>query len=63
MNKIELLASELAFLSNASLQKISEALVRDYPTRAEAFDTTLQSAFQDHHLQNSPDIWNSKWDQ
>jgi hypothetical protein len=44
MNKIELLAAELAFLSNVSLQQLTEILVRDYPTRVDVLEQLVQMA-------------------
>jgi hypothetical protein len=44
MNKIEQLATELAFLSNTSLQQLTEILVRDYPTRVDALEQLLRIA-------------------
>jgi len=44
MNKIESLASELAFLSNASLQQLTEILVRDYPTRVDVLEQSIRVA-------------------
>ncbi len=44
MNKVEQLATELAFLSNTSLQQLTEILVRDYPTRVDALEQLLRIA-------------------
>jgi hypothetical protein len=45
MNRIELLANELALLSNQSLMQLAQILVDDYPTRADVLETQLGAAF------------------
>jgi hypothetical protein len=47
MNKIEILASELAFLSNASLYQLAGILLQDYPTRVDALETAIRSIAQE----------------
>ena len=47
MTKIQQLAADLALLSNHSLAEIADCLVRDYPTRAEAFERSLSIAQQE----------------
>ena len=47
MNKMELLASDIALLSNKSIQELVAILVRDYPTRADHVDMSLRSEYID----------------
>jgi hypothetical protein len=47
MTKLELLASELAFMSNESLAKLARILVEDYPTRASSLEWNLSVEIQD----------------
>jgi len=47
MNKLELLASDVALLSNKSIQELVAILVRDYPTRADHVDMSLRSEYID----------------
>lgn len=47
MNRIETLASDIALLSNDSLAKLAEELVKQYPTRAETLTTFLTVYEQD----------------
>jgi hypothetical protein len=47
MTKLELLASELAFMSNDSLAKLARILVQDYPTRASSLEWNLSVEIQD----------------
>lgn len=45
MDKIEILANELAMLSNQSLMQLAQIMVADYPTRADVLETQLGAAF------------------
>ena len=45
MNRLEILANELAMLSNQSLVQLAQILVTDYPTRADVLETQLGAAF------------------
>lgn len=47
MNAIETLASDVALLSNDSLGRLAEELIRNYPTRAEVLATYLTVYEQD----------------
>ena len=47
MSKIEQLANELAFLTNANMAELSRILVRDYPTRADVLETQITTQFYD----------------
>jgi hypothetical protein len=47
MNKLELLANEIAFLNNSDMQKLAEILVADYSTRADALEAQLNNALFD----------------
>ena len=49
MDRLEQLAAELAFLSNDSMIKLAEMLVRDYPTRADVLETQLSTQFFDQN--------------
>jgi len=52
MNKLEILANDLAMLNNSSLAKLVTILVVDYPTRAEMLENYLsieqRDRFMDH---------------
>lgn len=41
MNKVEQLANDVAMLSNDSLCKLADILVKDYPTRADSLQNFL----------------------
>ena len=45
MSKVELLANELAMLSNQSLMQLAQIMVEQYPTRADVLETQLGAAF------------------
>ena len=47
MTKLELLANDLAFLTNRDLVDLAQILVRDYPTRADVIETQIGAAFFD----------------
>jgi hypothetical protein len=47
MNAIDRIANDIAMLSNESLRVLATILVRDYPTRAEVFEHTIGSVFED----------------
>lgn len=47
MDKLEILANEVAFLNNSDMQKLAEILVRDYFTRADALEAQLNNALFD----------------
>ncbi len=50
MNRIELLANDIAMLSNRSVAELARILVRDYPTRADVVETQIAAAFQESDL-------------
>ena len=45
MNRLEIIANELALLSNTSLMELAQILVKDYPTRADVLETQISAAF------------------
>ena len=45
MNRIELLANEIAMLSNQSLQQLATVLVEEYRQRADTLESNLNAAF------------------
>ena len=45
MNRLEIIANELAMLSNTSMVELAQILVKDYPTRADVLETQLSAAF------------------
>ena len=45
MTRIELLANEIALLSNDSLQKLAQELVENYLPRADVLEAKLGAAF------------------
>ena len=45
MNRLEIIANELALLSNQSMMELAQILVKDYPTRADVLETQLGAAF------------------
>lgn len=58
MDKIEIIANELAMLSNQSLMRLAQKLVEDYPQRADVLETQLGSAFFDNDIAFGGDITN-----
>lgn len=50
MDKLETLANDIAFLNNSDMQKLAEILVKDYTTRADAFEAQLNNALFDYTL-------------
>ena len=56
MNKLELLANDLAFLNNRDMQELAQILVRDYPTRADVLETQIGTAFFDSDVNYSKEI-------
>lgn len=47
MNRLGIIANELALLSNTSMMELAQILVKDYPTRADVLETQLSAAFFD----------------
>lgn len=45
MTRIELLANEIALLSNDSLQNLAHELVKNYAPRADVFEANLSAEF------------------
>ncbi len=45
MNKLELLANEIAMLSNNSIQELAAILVEEYRQRADVLESNLNAAF------------------
>jgi len=45
MDNIEKLANDIAFLSNDSLQKLAQELVKNYTGRADILEAKLSAAF------------------
>ena len=45
MDKLEIIANELAFLNNNDMLTLAQILVRDYPTRADVLETQINAAF------------------
>ena len=58
MDKIEIIANDLAMLSNQSLMQLAQILVKDYPQRADVLETQLGSAFFDNDIAFGGDITN-----
>ena len=58
MDKIEIIANDLALLSNQSLMQLAQILVKDYPQRADVLETQLGSAFFDNDIAFGGDITN-----
>lgn len=53
MDRIEILANDIAWLTNDSIARLAQILVRDYPTRADALETQIAAAFQEStHVYN-----------
>jgi hypothetical protein len=61
MNRLEILANELALLSNQSLQQLAQILVDDYPTRADVLETQIGAAFQDNGMLLDINQTGDKW--
>jgi len=47
MSKLEVLATEIAFLSNTSLHQLAAMLVKDYAGRADVLETAIANSFQE----------------
>lgn len=47
MTQLERLANDLGSLSNASLAQLARIMVRDYPTRAEQLNISVDVAFRE----------------
>ncbi len=45
MTRIELLANEIASLSNDSIQQLAQELVKNYAPRADVLEANLSAAF------------------
>lgn len=45
MDRLAVLANEIAMLSNQSLMQLAQIMVADYPTRADVLETQLGAAF------------------
>ena len=56
MNKLDILANDLAFLNNRDIQELAQILVRDYPTRADVLETQIGTAFFDSDVNYSKEI-------
>ena len=56
MNRLELLANDLAFLNNRDMQELAKILVRDYPTRADVLETQISTEFFDSDVNYSKEI-------
>jgi hypothetical protein len=52
MSQIELLANDIAFLSNDNLAELAEILVRDYTPRANVMEAVLNNSLFDHDMVN-----------
>jgi hypothetical protein len=52
MTNLEILANDIASLSNDSLAKLSEILVKDYTTRANVMEATLNNSLFDYYMEN-----------
>jgi|688.fasta_scaffold1272751_2 hypothetical protein len=61
MNRLEILANELALLSNQSIVQLAQILVTDYPTRADVLETQLSAAFQDNDMLLDVNQTGGKW--
>ena len=61
MNRLEILANELALLSNQSIVQLAQILVTDYPTRADVLETQLSAAFQDNGMLLDVNQTGGKW--
>jgi hypothetical protein len=58
MDRLEILASEIAMLSNVSLQKLADILARDYNPRANVLECQLNSAMFEQDLSQRGDVVN-----
>ena len=45
MDRLAVLANEIAMLSNQSLMQLAQIMVEQYPTRADVLETQLGAAF------------------
>lgn len=53
MNRLEVLANDLAFLNNQDLSSLAQLLVRDYPTRADVLETQIGAAFFYNNIESN----------
>jgi hypothetical protein len=60
VNKLEQLANEIAFLNNRDIMRLSECLVRDYPTRADVLETGILINFQNQKAPKSDTTINTE---
>jgi hypothetical protein len=58
MDRLEILASEIAMLSNVSLQKLADILARDYNPRANVLECQLNTAMFEQDLSQRGDVVN-----
>jgi hypothetical protein len=56
MNRLDILANDLAFLNNKDMQELARILVRDYPTRADVLETQIGTAFFDSDVNYAKEI-------
>ena len=61
MNRLEIIANELALLSNTSMMELAQILVKDYPTRADVLETQISAAFQDNDMLLDVNQTGGKW--
>lgn len=52
MDKIEILANDIAFLNNTDLQRLAAILVKDYTPRANVMEANLNNELFDHDIHN-----------
>jgi hypothetical protein len=61
MNRLEILANELALLSNTSMMELAQILVTDYPARADVLETQISVAFKDNDMLLDINQTGGKW--
>lgn len=52
MTHLEILANDIALLSNENLTKLADMLVRDYTPRANVMEAVLNNSLFDHDIEN-----------
>jgi hypothetical protein len=50
MDRIELLANDIAFLNNSDMHKLAQILVREYTTRADNLEAQLNTELFDQQI-------------
>ena len=50
MDRIEILANDIAYLTNSDMYRLAQLLVRNYTTRADSFEAHLNNELFDQQI-------------